>query len=202
MIIKHDGATPRIDPAAWVAPNAVICGNVRIGPSCRVMFGAQVIAEGGSISVGRECIIMENAVLRSSARHSLSISNNCLIGPNAHVVGCTLEDEVFIATGAAVFHGARLGKGSEVRINGVVHLKTYLAAGETVPIGWIAVGNPAQVLPPGEHERIWHIQKPLDFPFTVYGIERDEATTGKITHRLSEVLRSHVSDEVQMYRPS
>jgi carbonic anhydrase/acetyltransferase-like protein (isoleucine patch superfamily) len=46
MIIKHDGATPQIDPAAWVAPNAVICGNVTIGPSCRVMFGAQVIAEG------------------------------------------------------------------------------------------------------------------------------------------------------------
>jgi carbonic anhydrase/acetyltransferase-like protein (isoleucine patch superfamily) len=56
MIIKHDGATPRIDPTAWVAPNAVICGNVTIGPSCRVMFGAQVIAEGGSISIGCECI--------------------------------------------------------------------------------------------------------------------------------------------------
>src|SRR5262245_42974605 len=69
MIIKHDGATPRVDPAAWVAPNAVICGDVTIGPRCRVMFGAQVIAEGGSISIGRECIIMENAVLRSSARH-------------------------------------------------------------------------------------------------------------------------------------
>jgi hypothetical protein len=81
-------------------------------------------------------------------------------------------------------------------------LKTYLAAGEIVPIGWIAVGNPAHVLPPGEHERIWHVQKPLDFPLTVYGIERDEATMGKITHRLSEVLRSHASDEVEMYRPS
>ena len=166
------------------------------------MFGAQVIAEGGSISIGRECIIMENAVLRSSARHSLNIANNCLISPNAHVVGCTLEDEVFIATGAAVFHAARLGKGSEVRINGVVHLKTHLAAGEIVPIGWIAVGNPAQVLPPGEHERIWHIQKPLDFPLTVYGIERDEATTSKITHRLCEALRSHASDEVKMHRRS
>jgi hypothetical protein len=103
------------------------------------------------------------------------------------------------STGAAVFHAARLGKGSEVRINGVVHLKTHLAAGETVPIGWIAVGNPAQVLPPGEHERIWHIQKLLDFPLTVYGIERGEATTGKITHRLAENLHSHASDEVMMY---
>jgi carbonic anhydrase/acetyltransferase-like protein (isoleucine patch superfamily) len=162
MLITHDGVSPRIDSTAWVAPNAVICGNVTVGPGCRVMFGAQVIAEGGSITIGRECIIMENAVLRSSARHSLSIGNNCLVGPNAHVVGCTVDDEVFIATGAAVFHSAHLGKGSEVRINGVVHLKTHLAAGATVPIAWVAVGDPAQVLPPSEHERIWEIQKPLN----------------------------------------
>lgn len=116
-------------------------------------------------------------------------------GPYAHVVGCTIEDEVFIATGAAIFHSARLEKGSEVRINGVVHLKTHLAAGETVPIGWVAVGNPAQVLPPGEHKRIWEIQKPLNFPLTVCGFERSEATMEKITRRLSEILGSHASDE-------
>jgi carbonic anhydrase/acetyltransferase-like protein (isoleucine patch superfamily) len=194
MLLKHHDVSPRIDSTAWVAPNAVICGNVTVGPGCRVMFGAQVIAEGGSIIIGRECIIMENAVLRSSARHSLSIGNNCLVGPNAHVVGCTVEDEVFIATGAAVFHSSHLGKASEVRVNGVVHLKTHLAAGDTVPIGWIAVGNPAQVLPPSEHERIWEIQKPLNFPLTVYGFERSEATMEKITHRLSEALGSHAAD--------
>jgi carbonic anhydrase/acetyltransferase-like protein (isoleucine patch superfamily) len=159
------------------------------------MYGAQVIAESGSISIGRECIIMENAVLRSSVPHPLSIGNNCLVGPNAHVVGCTVEDEVFIATGAAIFHSARLGKGSEVRINGVVHLKTHLAPRETVPIGWVAVGSPAQVLPPSEHERIWEIQKALNFPLTVYGFDRGEATMEKITRRLSEALRSHASDE-------
>jgi carbonic anhydrase/acetyltransferase-like protein (isoleucine patch superfamily) len=196
MLIKHDDATPRIHPSAWVAPNAVICGNVSIGPRCRVMFGAQVVAEGGSIAIGRECIVMENAVLRSSARHSLQVGNNCLIGPNAHVVGCTLEEEVFVATGAAVFHAARLGRGSEVRINAVVHLKSHLAAGETVPIGWIAVGNPAQILPPGEHERIWQIQKPLEFPLTVYGLERSQATTKNITQALSQLLGSHGSDEM------
>lgn len=195
MLIKHNGASPRIDPSAWVAPNAAVCGDVTIGPGSRILYGAQLIAESGSIAIGRECIVMENAVLRSSTRHPLTIGNNCLIGPNAHVVGCTIEDEVFIATGAAVFHAAHLGKGSEVRINGVVHLKTHLAPGETVPIGWVAVGRPAQVLPPSAHERIWEIQKPLNFPLTVYGFERSEATMEKITRRLSEALGSHVSDE-------
>ena len=195
MLIKHNGISPQVDPSAWVAPNAVVCGDVTVGPGCRVMYGAQIIAEGGSITIGRECIVMENAVLRSSASHSLNIGNNCLVGPNAHVVGCTLEDDVFIATGAAVFHSACVGKGSEVRINGVVHLKSHLAPGETVPIGWVAIGNPAQVLPPGEHERIWHLQEALNFPLTVYGFERSEATMEKITRRLSEALGSHASDE-------
>jgi carbonic anhydrase/acetyltransferase-like protein (isoleucine patch superfamily) len=195
MIVTHLGRSPRIDPAAYVAPNAVICGDVSIGPDCRVLFGAQIIAEGGSIEIGRECIVMENAVLRADARHSLAIGNNCLIGPNAHVVGCRIEDEVFIATGAAIFHAAHLGKGSEIRVNAVVHLKTHLAAGAIVPIGWVAVGEPASVLPPDEHERIWAIQKPLNFPLTVYGFEREEANMVKITRRLAANLASHREDE-------
>jgi carbonic anhydrase/acetyltransferase-like protein (isoleucine patch superfamily) len=196
MLLKHNGVAPTIDPTAWVAPNAVVCGDVTIGPGCRVMFGAQIIAEGGSIVIGSECIVMENAVLRSSERHSLTMGNHCLAGPNSHLVGCTVEDDVFIATGAAVFHSAHLGKGCEVRINGVVHLKTHVAPGDTVPIGWVAVGNPAQILPPQEHDRIWEIQKPLNFPFAVYGFERSEVSMEKITRRLSESLGAHARDEV------
>ena len=197
MILTHLGRSPRIDPTAYVAPNAVICGDVSIGPDCRILFGAQIIAEGGSIEIGRECIVMENAVLRANARHSLVIGNNCLIGPNAHVVGCRIEDEVFIATGAAIFHATRLGKGSEIRVNAVVHLKTHLPAGATVPIGWVAVGDPARILPPDQHERIWAIQQPLNFPLTVYGFEREEADMVKITRRLAANLASHREDEVE-----
>ncbi len=195
VIIEHAGATPRIDPSAYVAPNAVICGDVIVGPGCRILFGAQLIAESGTISIGSECIVMENAVLRSSKRHALSMGNNCLIGPNAHVVGCRIEDEVFVATGAAVFHSAHLGKGSEVRINGVVHVKSQLPAGATVPIGWVAVGAPAQVLPPDRHEQIWEIQKPLNFPLCVYGVERDAATMPEITRRFSQALSAHADDK-------
>jgi carbonic anhydrase/acetyltransferase-like protein (isoleucine patch superfamily) len=195
MLVTHLGHSPRIHRDAYVAPNALICGNVTVGPGCRILFGAQVIAESGSITLGRECIVMENAVLRSSERHRLSIGNNCLIGPNAHVVGCTIEDEVFVATGAAIFHSAHLGKRCEVRVNGVVHVRSELAAGETVPIGWVAVGRPAQILPPHEHEKIWGLQKPLNFPLTVYGLERSEANMVEITRRLSTALSSHANDE-------
>jgi carbonic anhydrase/acetyltransferase-like protein (isoleucine patch superfamily) len=195
MLLTHNQHSPRVHPTAYVALNAIVCGNVTVGPGCRILFGAQVIAESGSITIGNECIVMENAVLRSSQRHPLSIGNNCLIGPNAHIVGCTIEDEVFVATGATVFHAARLGKKCEVRVNGVVQVRSELAAGATVPIGWVAVGSPAQILPPGEHEKIWEIQEPLNFPLTVYGLERSQATMVEITRRLSETLGSHATDE-------
>ncbi|MES2073406.1 MAG: gamma carbonic anhydrase family protein [Pseudomonadota bacterium] len=196
MIITHHDKTPQIHPSAYIAPNAVVCGDVSIGPGCRILFGAQLVAESGSITIGSECIVMENAVLRSSAEHPLSVGNNCLIGPQTHVVGCTIEDQVFVATGASVFHAAHLGQGSEVRINGVVHIKTRVAAGAHVPIGWVAVGDPAQILPPHEHEQIWKIQKDLNFPLTVYGFERNEADMVKITRRLSEKLASHQDDRL------
>lgn len=195
MLIEHLGKSPAVDPSAYVAPNAVLCGDVTIAPGVRIMFGAQVIAESGSIRIGRECIVMENAVLRSSTAHPLTIGDNCLIGPNAHIVGATIEDEVFLATGSAVFHSSHIGRGAEVRINGVVHLKTRLAPGTTVPIGWVAVGDPAQLFPASEHDAIWKIQEPLNFPLTVYGLERREASMEKITSRLSKALGSHLNDE-------
>ena len=195
MLIEHGGASPRVDATAWIAPNAVLCGDVTVGPGTRVLFGAQVIAESGSIAIGRETIVMENAVLRSSERHPLRIGDNCLIGPQAHVVGCTVASRVFLATGSAVFHGARLGAESEVRVNGVVHLRTHLAEGQTVPIGWVAVGDPARVLPPDQHEAIWEVQEPLDFPGTVYGYGRAEATMERITRRLSRALASFAAPD-------
>lgn len=196
MLIEHEGKAPRIDASAYIAPTATVCGDVIIGANGRIMFGANLIAHGGQIVIGDSCIVMENAVVRCTAEHPTTIGNHCLIGPNAHLVGCSLEDECFVATGATVFHGARLEKGAELRVNGVLHLKSRLVAGATVPIGWIAVGDPAQVFPPDQHDAIWELQAPLDFPLTVYGIARDEADMRKITERVSARLSAHRGDKV------
>jgi len=85
---------------------------------------------------------------------------------------------------------------SEVRINGVVHLRTELPADATVPIGWVAVGTPATILPPNNHDAIWAIQKPLNFPLTAYGIDRSEASMVNITERMAEFLGGHRDDVV------
>ena len=60
-----------------------------------------------------------------------------------------------------------------MRINGVVHANTVLDDAALVPIGWVAVGAPARILPPGAHDEIWEVQQQLDFPGTVYGLSRD-----------------------------
>lgn len=90
MIIEHNGKTPQIHPSAFVAPTATVCGDVVIGGDSRILFGTSIIAEGGKIEIGHHCIVLENAVIRSTPRFSTSIGNHILIGPNAHVVGCTM----------------------------------------------------------------------------------------------------------------
>lgn len=196
MLFAHGGKRPKVDPSAWVAPDATLCGDVEIGPGSRILHGARLIGEsGGAIRIGRDCIVMENAVIRATARHGCTIGDNCLIGPNAHVAGATVEDQVFIATGAAVFHGAHLGRGAEVRIHAVVQIRTRLEPGATVPIGWVAVGDPARILPPDKHDEIWAVQAPLDFPQWVYGFDRaTPELMVEITRRLSRELGGHADD--------
>jgi carbonic anhydrase/acetyltransferase-like protein (isoleucine patch superfamily) len=196
MLIEHLGKAPSIDASAWVAPDATLCGDVTLGAESRVMHGARIIAEGGRIEIGARCIVMENAVVRAAGGHDCRIGDHVLIGPLAHVVGATIEEEVFIATGAAVFHGSRLGRGAEVRVHAIVHLKTDLPAGATVPIGWIACGAPAQLFSPDRHEALWAVQAPLNFPLTVYGLGRATPDLMRaITERVSQRLASHRDDK-------
>ena len=167
MILEHRGRRPTIDPSAYVAPTAVVCGDVDVGPGARVLFGAVLTAEDGRVEVGRNCVVMENALVRGRAGHPAVLGDDVLVGPHAHVNGCAIAAGCFIATGAALFPGARLGEGCEVRIHGVVHVNSVLAPGTVVPIGWIAAGDPAQLFSPDRHGELWEVQRELDFPGTV-----------------------------------
>jgi carbonic anhydrase/acetyltransferase-like protein (isoleucine patch superfamily) len=174
----------------------VLSGDVTLGEDVRVLFGAVLTAEGGPIEVGERCIVMENAVVRGREGHPVRLGDHVLVGPHAHVNGATIEDDVFLATGVSVFPGARIGKGCEVRINGVVHVNSALREGLTVPIGWIAVGDPAELFPPEAHEELWPIQHRMDFPGTVFGIERADLTMEKVARRYAERFGRHREDRL------
>jgi carbonic anhydrase/acetyltransferase-like protein (isoleucine patch superfamily) len=174
QLYEHDGHRPRIDESVRIAPTAVIVGNVTIGPGCSVGFGAVVVAESGAVRIGAHCVIMDTAVLRGTRKDPLILADNILVGPRASLAGCQVEDSVFLATGATIFNGARIGTRAEVRVNGIVHLRTRLEPDAVVPLGWIAVGDPAVILPPEAHDEIWAIQQKLDFPFYVFGAGRPQ----------------------------
>jgi carbonic anhydrase/acetyltransferase-like protein (isoleucine patch superfamily) len=192
-MIEHRGVAPRVDPSAYVAPNAVLCGDVRVGPDARILFGAVVTAEDGRVEIGARCVVMEHALIRARAAHPVILGDDVLVGPHAHVNGAVIGEGSFLATGAALFPGVRLGRGVEVRINGVVHVNTELDDGALVPIGWVAAGD--KILPPSAHDEIWAVQEGLDFPGTVYGLDRSASARERM-ERQAAWFGAHRDDRV------
>src|SRR5262249_39910292 len=138
------------------------------------------------------------ALIRGRAGHPATIGDHVIVGPHAHVNGAEVGDHAFLATGAAIFPGASVGAGAEVRIHGVVHVNSTLPPDGMVPIGWVAVGRPAQILPPVEHGRIWAVQETLDFPGTVLGVARGPAAEMMpvATRRYAESFGEHRGDRI------
>ena len=192
-LLEHRGKRPAIAPSAYVAPTAVVCGDVHVGADARVLFGAVLTAEDGRVEVGERCVVMENALVRGRAAHPTLLGDDVLVGPHAHVNGAVVGDGCFLATGVSLFPGVRLGAGCEVRINAVVHVNSALPEGTVVPIGWVAVGDPAELFSPERHEEIWAIQKGLDFPQTVHGVPRG-TPAGELMRRQSEWFGAHRED--------
>ncbi len=180
---------PSIDPTASLASSSVVTGDVTIGSHSRILHGVVLNGDLGPVSIGSDVLVMENAVLRGRADHPLVIGDDVLVGPHAHLNGATIEDEVFVATGVAVFAGARAGRGSELRINSVLHVNSVLAPGAVVPIGWIAAGDPAELFSPDRHDELWAVQEALDFPGTMYGVSRGTS--------MREIMRM----QTQAHRP-
>ncbi|NGN62605.1 gamma carbonic anhydrase family protein [Streptomyces sp. A7024] len=173
MLIEHRGKQPVVPESAYVAPSAVLCGEVVLGERARILHGAVLTAEDGAVRTGADVVVMENALIRGRADHPATLGDAVLVGPHAHVNGATVEDEVFIATGVSVFPGAVAGTGSELRINSILHVNSRLLPDTVLPIGWIAAGDPAELFSPDRHPELWEKQRPLDFPGTVYGVPRD-----------------------------
>lgn len=173
MLIRHRELVPAVDPQAYVSPSATLVGDVRVAAGARVLHGAVLTAEDGAVSIGEDSVVMENALVRGRGAHPALIGAAVMVGPHAHINGSTVADEAFIATGASLFPGSRIGAGAEIRINAVVQVNTVIEARAVVPIGWVAVGDPALILPAERHDEIWAVQRELDFVGTVYGVGRD-----------------------------
>src|SRR6266516_7368339 len=186
MILEHGGKRPLIQASAYVAPNATIFGDV-------------LTAESGPVTIGERCIIMENAVIRGVAHHPASLGDHVLVGPHAHLSGCRIEDDVFIATGACIFNGATIGARATVRIRAVVHIRTRIPPDTVVPIGWVALGDPVRLHSPKDHDEISKLLAGLDFAGTVFGDEpapRGETRMPERSRRYARALGAHKDDRI------
>lgn len=201
MIIEHAGRRPDIAPTAWIAPNAVVSGAVKIGADTRVLYGAVLTAEvGAELEVGPGCVIMEQAVLRASGRFPLRLGQGVLVGPHAYVTGCDVGARSFIATGAMVFNGARLGEACVVALGGKVHIDSELPDGARVPIGFIAFGRPAAIHPPEEAPQVHEELGRLDFMRYVFGVQTEGKDRSQIMEealsRYTRALAAHGADSL------
>ena len=196
VFVEHRRGLPRVSESAYIAPTAVLSGDVTVGPHSRVLFGAVITAEGGPVHIGANCIVMENAVVRGVPRHEMRLGDNVIVGPHAHLTGCVIEGDSRIATGAVVFNGARIGMGAEVEFHAVVHVNTVVPAGTAVPMGWFAGGDPAELVPPEDSERIRTLLGRLDYAGTVFGVGQGDAAMPEIARRYARSLALHRKDHV------
>jgi carbonic anhydrase/acetyltransferase-like protein (isoleucine patch superfamily) len=132
---------PSIDESAYVHPDAVVIGNVTIGPNASVWPGAVLRGDDGAIRIGARTSIQDGCVLHTTADHPTVVGEDCVIGHLVHLEGCRIEDGSLVGNGAIVLHRVVVHSGAVVAANSVVLDDT------DVPAGALAVGSPAAIKP-------------------------------------------------------
>ena len=108
---------PRIDPTAYIHPQAVIIGNVEIGPEASVWPNAVIRGDDSLISIGARSSVQDNAVLHCTAELPTIVGEDVTLGHLCHLEGCVIEDQALVGVGAVVIHEAVVGYGSIVGAN-------------------------------------------------------------------------------------
>jgi carbonic anhydrase/acetyltransferase-like protein (isoleucine patch superfamily) len=139
-VYEFAGVTPRIDPEAYVHPDAVVIGDVTVGPEASVWPTAVLRGDYGTITIGARSSIQDGSVVHAGPDFPTLVGRGCVVGHLAHLEGCILEDDSLAGSGSVVLHHAVVGTGATVGANAVVP-NTML-----IPPGALALGVPAKVL--------------------------------------------------------
>jgi carbonic anhydrase/acetyltransferase-like protein (isoleucine patch superfamily) len=150
-ILPFNGIMPRIADDVFIAPGAVIIGDVTILEGASIWYNAVVRGDTGPIIIGRRTNIQDNCTLHLDADAPLTIGDECTIGHNAVIHGATLGDRVLVGMNATVLSHAGVGS------NTIIGACALVSEHKTIPEGVLAVGIPAKVarsLSPTEQEGI------------------------------------------------
>lgn len=133
-----NGVAPRVHPTAWVAPTAVLIGDVEIGPRASVWWGAVVRGDNALIRVGEESNIQDGAVLHADPGFPLEVGRRVTVGHRATLHGCKIHDSTLVGIGATVLNGAELGPCAMLGAHALVPERRQISAGQ------LALGSPAK----------------------------------------------------------
>ncbi|HWC35901.1 MAG TPA: gamma carbonic anhydrase family protein [Mycobacteriales bacterium] len=132
---------PTIADTAYIHPDAVVIGSVTIGDYSSVWPSTVLRGDYGEISVGDRTSVQDGAVIHATHDLATRIGSDCVIGHNAHLEGCTVEDKSLVGSGAIVLHRAIVHSG------GLVGAGAVVSGGTEVPSGAMALGIPAKIKP-------------------------------------------------------
>ena len=156
-IYTYRGVGPRLGENVFLAPTAIVSGDVELGDDVSIWSHAVARGDVNSIRVGPRTSIQDSVVLHvTHEKYPLDIGEGVVVGHGAILHGCTVEDGALIGIGARVLDGARIGAGAQVAAGAVV------APRQTVPPGQLAMGVPAKIarsLQPEEQGEIRQISR-------------------------------------------
>ena len=150
-ILPYKGIWPTIAEDVFIAPGAMVIGNVTIHEGASIWYNAVVRGDSAPIVIGRRTNIQDNCTLHVDADAPLTIGDECTVGHGAIVHGATVGDRVLIAMNAVVLSHAQVGS------NTIIGACTLVGEHKHIPGGVLAVGVPAKVvreLTAVEQERI------------------------------------------------
>lgn len=153
VIVPFRGHVPQIDPEAWVAPGAVIVGQVTLERGVTVWYNAVIRADHEPISVGAGSNIQDGAVLHIEHGQPVVIGRNVTVGHGAIVHSATIEDGALIGMGSTVLDGSRIGERAVVGANALVTQNT------TCPPASLLLGVPAKVVGQVRPEQIDYMRR-------------------------------------------
>ena len=130
----------RVHPTAFVAPGAVVVGDVAVGARSSVWFNTVVRGDSERIEIGDDTNVQDNSVVHVDEGMPAILGNRVTVGHRAIVHGCVIEDDVLVGMGAVVLSGARIGAGSLVGASALVK------EGDVIPPGSLVLGAPARVV--------------------------------------------------------
>jgi carbonic anhydrase/acetyltransferase-like protein (isoleucine patch superfamily) len=130
---------PDIHPTAFVHPDAVVIGRVRIGPEASVWPCAVLRGDHGRIEVGARTSIQDGTVVHCTHDWPTLIGAECVVGHNAHLEGCVVADQCLIGSGSVVLNRVTVGTGA------IVAASCLVPEGFEVPAGAMVAGVPAKI---------------------------------------------------------